>query len=407
MTKYNVYPLANPSRSVSAISFPIAPLLVLAMTSFIATANEIVPAGLLAQIAQSFTVSQAWAGQLVSACALGSAMAAIPLTVAFRHWQRKNVLMLALLTFFICNVVTAVSPYYALTLAARFLAGLATGLAWSLLASYARSMVVASLQGRALAVAMLGIPIALSLGVPLSAWIGKIIDWHAIFGGLAGLTLVVMLWAARIMPDPHGQEKGQKKQQKISLYAVVKTPGVGPVLFVVMTWNLAHYMLFTYIAPFLEFVGLANYLDLMLLIFGVSTMVGLWIVGLLIDKWLRGLVLLSLCLFALVALIFGLSGSTPHVVLVCLGVSAWGLSFGGAPTLLQTALAEAATDATDVAQSMLVTVFNFAFAASGVVGGLILGFSGVAVLPWVTLLILLAAFMTAWRAKAHGFTQRH
>jgi len=53
----------------------------------------------------------------------------------------------------------------------------------------------------------------------------------------------------------------------------------------------------------------------------------------------------------------------------------WGVAFGGAPTLLQTALADTTGDAVDTAQSVFVTIFNSAIAAGGVVGGLIGWFS--------------------------------
>ncbi|WP_340615623.1 hypothetical protein [Xenorhabdus entomophaga] len=46
-----------------------------------------------------------------------------------------------------------------------------------------------------------------------------------------------------------------------------------------------------------------------------------------------------------------------------------GFSFGGAPTLLQTAIADTAGDGADVAQSMLVTGFNLAVASGGLIGG--------------------------------------
>jgi len=81
----------------------------------------------------------------------------------------------------------------------------------------------------------------------------------------------------------------------------------------------------------------------------------------------------------------------------------WGLSFGGAPTLLQTALADTAGDGADVAQSMLVTAFNLAFAASGVLGGLLLETLGPSAFPWVILGLLLIALVVASAAKPHGF----
>ncbi|MBD1553311.1 MFS transporter [Pseudomonas sp. C2L12B] len=376
-----------------------AALLALTMTSFIATANETVPAGLLPEIAQGFGISEAWAGQLVTACALGSGVAAIPLTAAVRSWPRRRVLLLALVVFFVCNAVTAVSPCYKLTLVARFTVGLATGLAWSLLATYARCMVVASLQGRALAVAMIGIPLALSLGVPLSAWLGALISWRCVFGFMAGLTLMLMIWVFGAVPD----YPGQAGDQHLRMREVLKTPGVRSVLFVVMAWILAHYILFTYIAPFLSSVGLADHVGVLLLIFGICAMIGIWIVGVLIERWLRALVLIGLGTFASVALVFGICGAPANVLLVYLGVAAWGLSFGGAPTLLQTALADAAGNGADVAQAMLVTVFNLAFAGSGVIGGVLLVTAGVASFPWVLLALLLVGLLAAWQAKTQGF----
>lgn len=148
---------ANPATATPTTArLPLAGLLALTMCSFIATANESVPAGLLPQMARDFGVSQGWAGQLATLCALGSGLAAIPLTIAMRGWRRRAALLLAVGGFLLCNAITAWSPYYALTLGARFMAGIATGLAWSLLAGYARRMVAPALQGRAMAVAMVG-----------------------------------------------------------------------------------------------------------------------------------------------------------------------------------------------------------------------------------------------------------
>ena len=377
---------------------PMSGLLALTMASFIATANETVPAGLLPQIAQGFHITEAWAGQLVTSCALGSGLAAIPLTVATSKWRRQHVLLLVLLAFLVCNAITAASSHYALTIVARFAVGLATGLAWSLLATYARRMVAVSMQGRALAVAMVGIPLALSVGVPLSAWLGSIIGWRSVFGVMSGMTLALIGWVFLAVPD----YPGQTATDRLPMKQVLVTPGVRPVLFVVMTWILPHYILYTYIAPYLASVGLSRHVDLVLLIFGTSAMLGIWLVGSLVDRSLRRLVLTGLSAFALVSLTFGL-GSTPLWV-ICAGTAAWGLSFGGAPTLLQTALADAAGDGADVAQSMLVTVFNLSFAGSGIVGGMLLESTGAGSFPWVVLVTLMIGFLIAWRAKTHGFT---
>jgi predicted MFS family arabinose efflux permease len=173
------------------------------------------------------------------------------------------------------------------------------------------------------------------------------------------------------------------------------------VLLALFGWMLAHNMLYTFIAPFLASAGLGQRVDVVLLLFGLSAIAGIWLTGLLVDRWLRALTVLSLALFAVSALVLGLAGQSATAVVI--GVAAWGLSFGGAPTLLQTALADAAGEGADVAQSMLVTVFNLAVAAGGVAGGLLLGWLGACALPWALAVLALACLSVVWPASQAGF----
>lgn len=168
---------------------PIAGLLALAMTGFICILTETLPAGLLPQITDGLGVSSSLAGQMVTVYALGSLIAAIPLTIATSGWRRRKVLLLTIIGFLIFNSVTALSTNYALTLVARFFAGMAAGLAWSLLAGYARRMVSAQQQGKAMATAMVGTPITLSLGLPMGTWLGSLVGWRTAFWVMSLLTL--------------------------------------------------------------------------------------------------------------------------------------------------------------------------------------------------------------------------
>ena len=119
-------------------------------------------------------------------------------------------LLLALLIFFVCNSFTAVSSDYRLTLLARFGSGVAAGLAWGLLAGYARRLVPPEQQGRALAVAMLGAPLALSLGVPLGTWLGGLLGWRWAFGLLSLIALLLVGWVLHSVPDFPGQPAGRR-----------------------------------------------------------------------------------------------------------------------------------------------------------------------------------------------------
>lgn len=178
-------------------------------------------------------------------------------------------------------------------------------------------------------------------------------------------------------------------------------PGVRQVLGVMLAFVLAHNILYTYIAPFLVHAGLGARVDLVLLVFGTASLAGIWVTGVLIDRWLRELVLASTAAFGLTALLLG--SATGSAAAVYLGVAIWGLAYGGAGTLFQTASAQAAGESADVAQSMVVTVWNIAIAGGGLIGGLLLQAGGAGALPWSLLVLLAPALWLTWRACAHGF----
>ncbi|MCO8163711.1 MFS transporter [Pseudomonas sp. 21LCFQ010] len=380
---------------------PLGALLALAMAGFICIVTETLPAGLLPEISQGLDISASLAGQMVTVYALGSLLAAIPLTIATQGWRRRTVLLLTVVGFLLFNTVTALSSSYWLTLVARFFAGVSAGLAWSLIAGYARRMVAPHLQGRALALAMLGAPVALSLGVPLGTWLGGLMGWRMAFGLMSAMTLLLIVWVLVKVPD----YPGQAASQRMALRQVFLTPGVRSVLAVVFTWMLAHNILYTYVAPFVANAGLANDVDLVLLAFGVAALAGIWITGRLVDRHLRKAVLASLATFAAVAVLFGLFSASALAIYV--GAFIWGLTFGGAATLLQTALADSAGEGADVALSMNVVVWNSAIAAAGLLGGVLLGQWGVSSFAWVLVVLLLLSLVIASRASVHGFAKGH
>ena len=372
-------------------------LLALAAAGFITVLTEAMPAGLLPQIGASLNVAPALVGQLVTVYAIGSLVAAIPLVAFTRSWRRRPLLLTAIGGFAIVNTVTALSHDYALTLVARFFAGVFAGLLWALLAGQAARMVPPAMQGRAIAVAMLGAPLAMSLGIPAGTLLGNGVGWRPAFLIMSALSVLLLGWVRWQVPDFPGQEAGRQQ----SVRRVFLLPGVRPVLAVMLAFVLAHNILYTYIAPFLAHAGLGGRVDLVLLVFGGASLAGIWATGLLIDRWLRELVLAGIAGFGLAALLLGAATGSPAAVFFAVGV--WGVAFGGAATLFQTASAQAAGDAADVAQSMVVTAWNIAIAGGGLIGGVLLQSRGAGVLPWALVVLLVPALWLAWRACAHGF----
>ncbi|AIP64450.1 MFS transporter [Burkholderia thailandensis] len=386
---------ATPSRTAARL--PLAGLLALATAGFITIVTEALPAGLLPLMGRGLRVSDALVGQLVTVYAVGSIVAAIPLVAATRGLRRRPLLLAALAGFVVANAATAASPYYAPVLVARFVAGVSAGLLWALLVGYASRMVDARQRGRAIAIAMLGAPVAMSVGIPLGTALGAALGWRATFACVTALTLALIAWVRAGLPDAPGRPSGER----LPVARVLLMPGVLPVLLVMFAYVLAHNILYTYIAPFLASAGMGARIDAALFAFGAASFAGIGLTGVWIGNGLRRLALASIALFALASVLLGVARESPAVVYA--SVAVWGLTFGGAATVFQTASANAAGEAADVAQSMIVTVWNLAIAGGGVAGGLLLERFGAGAMPWALVALLVPAWLGAWRARRHGF----
>ncbi len=376
---------------------PVVGLLALAAAGFLTILTEALPAGLLPQMSDGLGVSEGVAGQLITAYALGSLAAAIPLTAATRRWPRRPVLLAAIGGFLFANAVTALSQSYVLTLGARFVAGVFAGLVWALLAGYASRMAPEHLKGRAIVLAMVGTPLALSIGIPAGTWLGGLIGWRAVFLMMSGLSLLLIVWIAWRVPDFNGETEARG----VPLVKVLNIPGLKPVLAATFGFVLAHNLLYTYIAPLLRRADLIARVDAVLLLFGFTALVGIWVVGVWIDRRLKVLTLASTGLFLVSALLMAAFGQTTALVLTA--VALWGLAFGGAASLFQTASARLAGRDTDLAQSMIVTTWNLAIAGGGVFGGAIVGFGSAGDLAWSAVLLLALTGCVVFLNRRVGF----
>lgn len=369
-------------RDKNVERLPLGGLLALAVAAFITLLTEIMPAGLLSSIALGLNVSESLAGQFITVYAVGALVAAIPITYLTQGIRRRRLLLIAIFGFAVVNLVTALSESYSISLTARFFAGVFGGVVWTLLVGYAVRMSPPQLSGRAIAISGAGATLALVLGVPLGALLGRVIGWQGAFGLMSAIAFLLMIWVIAIVPDFAGQTKAQRQ----SFYNVFFKTGIRAVLFVVFTFVVAHNILYIYIEPSLQPSGLSEQIDIILFIFGIGSIIGLWLVGVMIDRWLKFLTVASVVIFAIASLLLGLWGNIPYMIYFF--VIVWGVSVGGFATITQTALSQFAKESIDIAQSMYTTGWNTAVACGGIIGGILLNRSGVASFPWVVIGIL-------------------
>ncbi|MEV6809508.1 MFS transporter [Streptomyces sp. NPDC051132] len=385
------------SSQVKGGRLPWSGLLALSCAAFTAVLTELLPAGLLPVMAAPLRVSESRIGFLVTAYAAASFVAAVPVTAALRGLPRRPVLCGALLGFAVSDALVALSSSYPLTVAARLLAGVMGGTLWAMLAGYAARMVPAERRGRAIAVVLAGITVALACGVPAGTALAGALGWRAAFAALALLAvLLVGLIRLRVPGFP-----GEPAHARVPLSRVAVRPGIRPVLSVTLCLLLGHQVMYTYVVPFAARAGYGR-TGVLLAVFGTATVAGIWLTGVLVDRCPRPALLGALALIAAVLAVLGLAARTPGALTGA--VALWGVAFGGAPTLVQTALVDAAGPAdADVATALQTTVYNAGIAAGSLTGGLALDALGAGALPWTALPPVLLALATVALARRHAF----
>lgn len=365
-------PLAGPA----APRLPWSPLLALFTAAFTAVLTELLPAGLLPAMSRSLDVPEGRIGLLVTGYAVASFLAAIPLTAALRALPRRTVLLAALAVLAVANAVTALSASYPLTFAMRLLAGAAGGTLWAMLAGYGARLAPPRLRGRAIAVVLAGITVALCAGVPAATALGSLVGWRAAFAGLTVVAAVLLLWVRFGVPDL----PGTRKAERMPLSRVATTAGVPAVLCVTLFLLLGHQTLYTYLVPFAAHHGFGAAGPL-LFVFGCGTLAGVWAAGLIADRFLRAGLVGALGAVAGSLAALGATGQVPAALVAAVAV--WGAAFGAAPTLIQTALvAVSGPRDAEVATALQTTVYNAGIAGGSSAGALLLERAGPGALPW-------------------------
>lgn len=373
---------------------PLSPLLALSTAAFMGILTEALPAGVLPEMARDLSVSESAAGQTLTIYAIATGLSAIPVSVATATWRRKRLLLLAVTTFAVANVVTALSSNYPLTMVFRLAAGVAAAVVWAELVGYARRLAPPHLQGRAIALTMAGIPLALSLGIPVGTFLGELFGWRLTFGLVTVVSVLLLGWISVSVPDYPGRRPGRREP----ILGALRLPGVVAVLFVVAAYVLAHNILYTYIATFLDEHDMGGARDIVLLVFGIASMVSIFVTGALVDRRPRTLTIACAVLFLVASAMLAVLADSAAVVY--LAVVLWGLGWGGVPTLLQTAVTDAGGDR---GQALLVTTWNSFMAAGGAAGGILLDTLGPTSFPWSVLVLLAPVLLVVVGARAHGF----
>ncbi len=225
-------------------------LVALAMGSFVLGFAEFVMMGILPVVAEGVDVSVAWAGNFITAYAVGVCAGAAML-VAGRRVPPRNLLVLFMAICLAGNALAAISGDPTMLLVARFVSGLPHGAYFGTATLAAKMLADPGREGAAVSTMVLGQTLANTVGVPAGTLLAGAFSWHAAFvfaaaWAAAALALIVH-WVPRLDPIPDAGLAGQ--------FAFLKAPGPWLILGAVLLGNTGVFCWWSYVSPWAVSMG--------------------------------------------------------------------------------------------------------------------------------------------------------
>jgi DHA1 family inner membrane transport protein len=355
----------------------------LAAANFSAAAAGMIIAGILQLIAADLHWTSSQAGHLITWYALGFAVGAPLLGVAMGTWCRKQVVIVGLLLIAAGSFSTALAAHTPWIEISRLVVAAGSAMTIPSVSAIAAYLFPDD-KPRALGFALMGMTLAIVMGLPIGTYVAGIWGWQAPLLGAASLAALTALAVKLLLP-------GGIVVPPVPLAAwrhLLALPGTYPLLGLPIIVIAATFSLYAYIAPFLvEMLGLeTGTLSLLLFWYGVASLVASAMIGW-FSKHLGGERLLLFSLIGL-TLTLGLTWFAENrmwLVFVLFGTWATASSFFGT---LQQARVVDASPASGSALLALNSSANFAGQALGtLIGGWIITTSGLAALSWASALL--------------------
>jgi len=148
-------------------------IFILAFATFVAGTVELVIAGILNMIATDLEVSVGRVGQLVSIFSLVFAFGAPILIGLTSRVERRKLLLIAMITFLLGNILSIISPNYTTLLIARIILAASCSIVVVVSVTIAAKTVAVESRGRAIGIIFMGLSASLVIGVPLGTIIGE------------------------------------------------------------------------------------------------------------------------------------------------------------------------------------------------------------------------------------------
>lgn len=397
-------------------------LLLMSSITALAVLCELVPSGVLPDMAAAFGVSSATCGSLVGSYAITSAICGIPLVTLTVSANRKRLLCVLLIGFALSNCIVGGAGCFEVALVGRALGGACAGTLWPMITAYGMECVGAGNRGKAVTIIMSGITAGMAVGLPAITWLGTLSNYRVEFFALGIILCLVAALCWLFLPSIPGEVRSRNNSVGTMLH------NRGVLLVVALTFLAvgANYGAYTFISNLVQELagacgglagaagGLAGSVTTIApltieqaqLFFGIGSIISVVATLALIDKhlWLVTLAMFAIGAVSMLAFVLvfavGLVANQANLV-ACVAFVLWGVAFGSLSSIFQTATARQVTSGTAVANSLQSASFNCSIMLGSMSAGALLDGGGTKPIMLAAAVVLICGFVLSVAGKKH------
>lgn len=373
---------------------------VLAIVSFLVGTSQYIVSGILDTISDSFGITLAAAGQLITIYSLVNAISTPILMGITSSMDRRKLVIFSLGLFVIGNILACILPGYGLFLLARVIMALGAGMFVVTALTIATKIAPEGKQGSAIATVVMGFTASLIIGVPLGRIISSVLGWKAVFGGIALLGILAIIIIRTSIP----LIKGDRAIPLVRQLALLKKRRVANGLAITFFLFGGYSIVYTYLSPFLlNVAGIGEKpLNGVLLIFGIASLFGSKFGGFSTDRWgvqktLVGGMFLHITMLVLLSLVTS-SFVSVLIILILWSFAAW----SSGPTQ-QYNLATIEPESSGILLGLNQSMMQLAMAAGAGIGGIFVEKVSLTSITWIGSLgvtIAILATFALFRAQS-------
>jgi DHA1 family purine base/nucleoside efflux pump-like MFS transporter len=260
-----------------------ARIYLLAAGAFAVGTSAYVVSGVLPSVSSELHVSLTAAGQLATAFALSYAVGAPLLASLTGRWERRTLLIAALLMAALGNVIAAVATNYPVLIVGRVVAAFGAAAYTPAATLFATGLLPPAERGRAVAVVFGGLTFALVLGVPAGSLLEGSLGYRGVFALVAAVAVVVAVAARAALPRVDAPPAVSLRER----FAGAADRRVQIVLAMTVLGVLATMSVYIYVVPLLDKTAdlTGGVVSVLLLIYGLGAVVGNWVGGRATDRY--------------------------------------------------------------------------------------------------------------------------